>query len=132
MDLKQCIPADKFDTAAVAKAAAAGFPAINAILPDLLEWMMDPNWPVADDLYPLLAQAGPEIVPHIRHAFEDEDAGWHWALLSFLVPHLSDPVWQLLKPDVVKLSTSPTKRQREEEADLAAREVLADRSADDG
>ena len=132
MILENCIPADKHDTDAVDRAAAAGFPAVNAILPDLLEWVMDPNWPVAMDLYPLLAQAGPEIVPAIRHAFEDKDAGWHWALLCFLVPHLREPAWKMLRPDVVKIATSPTQGQREEEADQAAREVLADRGGDEG
>lgn len=45
MDLSASIPTDKHDLAAVANAARLGYPAINAILPELLEWLQDINWP---------------------------------------------------------------------------------------
>ncbi len=76
MDLTDCIPEDKFDTDAVARAAGLGFPAINPILPDLLVWVQDATWPVAQDLFPLLVKAGPEIAPHINSIFEGDDEGW--------------------------------------------------------
>jgi Domain of unknown function (DUF5071) len=53
MDLRDCVPKDKFDLAATVKAREAGFPAINAILPDLLEGLRDMNWPVADGVLDL-------------------------------------------------------------------------------
>ena len=35
MNIRDCIPKDKVNTRAVARAAALGFPALNPILPDL-------------------------------------------------------------------------------------------------
>ncbi|MDH3234095.1 MAG: DUF5071 domain-containing protein [Alphaproteobacteria bacterium] len=60
-----CVPKDKFDEAAVERAERLGYPGLNPILPALLEWVQDPTWPVAIELMPLLAKAGPEIAPHL-------------------------------------------------------------------
>ena len=125
MDLKNCIPKDKFDRAAVEAAAAIGFPAINPILPELLEWVQDANWPVAQDLFPLLAKAGPEIAPHINAVFESDDAGWKYDLLLKLVPDLKPEVAALLKKQMFRMANSPTTRERHEEVDDGARDVIA-------
>jgi len=69
MNIRDYIPKDKVDTRAVARAAALGFPALNPILPDLLAWMQDLNWPVSRDLAPLLATAGVEIAPSLKSVF---------------------------------------------------------------
>ncbi len=128
MDLDTCIPADKFDEAAVNRAAALGFPAINPILPDLLEWLQDINWPVAHRVAELLAKADVQIAPHINAVFRSDDGIWKYWILSNLAEHLKGDVWALIEPEVVRLSSSPTPDDTAEEADIAAIELLQKRA----
>lgn len=129
MSLSDCIPKDKFDTEAVARAAALGFPAINPILPDLLVWMQDLNWPVALDLAPLLATAGREIAPLIKTVFAGDDFIWSYALIAGLLPDVNDEVWALLRDDLRVLAMQPTPEQKREELNDIAAEILAARGA---
>ena len=128
MNLDTCVPTDKFDEAAVARAACLGYPAINPILPDLLEWLQDINWPVAPGVAKLLSKAGAEIAPHINAVFKSDDGIWKYWVLTTLAEHLEGEVWALIEPEVVRLSRSPTPDDTAEEVDVVARECLDKRS----
>ena len=127
MTLSACIPKDKFDTQAVVQATALGFPALNPILPDLLEWMQDLNWPVARDLAPVLARAGIEIVAPIKSIFAGDDLGWTYFLIMGLLPYVSTEVWALLEGDLRRFAEHPTPEQKLEEVDEIATETLTAR-----
>ena len=58
MNARECIPKDKHDLLALERARELGFPLLNEIIPDLLEWLQDGNWPVARPTATLLAEAG--------------------------------------------------------------------------
>jgi Domain of unknown function (DUF5071) len=124
MDLKECVPRDKFDSKAVERAIEIGFPGINPILAELLEWVQDANWPVARKLFDLLAQAGPEITPHINRVFRGEDECWKYFILVCLVRDLKPEVAELLKPEIVRMANTPTASEKRGEVDDAARDAL--------
>ena len=123
-DLANCIPSDKHDHAAVARAAALGFPGLNPILGDLLEWIQDANWPIAPDIAALLTGAGPEIVPHISAILRGTDGMWKYWTIELVVAQSSDEIFQAMRPDLGRLSDHPTPDDRDCEADLAARAAL--------
>lgn len=125
MDLRSCVPQDKFDLAAIARARAAGFPAINPILPELLEWLQDINWPVADQTVELLSDSGPEIVPHIRRVLVSDDSIWKYWVLSRLCGRLSPVDLVQLIPDIARLADQPSDEDVAEEVDVEARALLA-------
>ncbi len=127
MALAECIPKDKFDHAAIEKAANIGYPGINPILPDLLVWLQDLNWPVAPDVVRLLAEAGTGIAPHINAILNSNDGGWKYWVLKELGSSLQGDVWALIETDVVRLAEAPNERDISEEVHLAAAEVLAAR-----
>ena len=124
-DLAACIPRDKHDHAAVARAAAAGFPALNPILGDLLEWIQDANWPVAPQIAALLTNADAKIVAPVRAILTGTDGMWKYWTIELLIARASPDVFQDLCPDLERLATAPTRDDRECEADQAARSVLA-------
>ncbi len=124
MDLANCIPKGKFDTEAVERAAEFGFPAINPILPELLEWVKDANWPAAQDLFPVLADSGPEITPHITAILESNDQCWKYIVLLCLVTKLKLEVSELYQENVVRMAYDPTEDEQNEEIDEQAREVM--------
>jgi hypothetical protein len=131
-DLAACLPKDRHDQAAVQRAADLGFPALNPILPQLLAWGQDINWPVTRPIFALLAQAGPEIVPHLQAIFRSDDAIWSYWIVADLTPRLASPIWDLIAADIHRMATNPTAAERKEEVDLVAAEALQKATARNG
>ncbi|MFC6759804.1 DUF5071 domain-containing protein [Sulfitobacter porphyrae] len=125
MDLRSCVPQDKFDLAAIPRARAAGFPAINPILPELLEWLQDINYPVAGQMVELLSGSGSEIVPHIRRVLVSDDSIWKYWVLSRLCSRLAPAVLVQLIPDITRLADQPSEDDMADEVDVEARSLLA-------
>ncbi len=124
LELDACIPKDKFDKEAIKRARQLGFPTINPILPQLLEWLQDANWPVAEDTADLLSGASSEIVPHIKAIFQSDDDTWKYWILNFLCSRLPQTIQVALRPDIERLAQYPMVREKSEEVDEAAKTFL--------
>ncbi len=127
MSLRACIPKDKHDVLALERARELGFPALNPVLPDLLEWVQDLNWPVAQPTASLLAGAGHEIVPHLQQILAGNDADWKYWILNAVIAHLKQDVLLALQGDITRLATEPGPEDLAEEVNIAAKEILAAR-----
>lgn len=122
-DPEALLPRDKFDTANAEQLAALGFPAIEPVLPQLLEWMQDCSWPVAQVLQHLLASIGAPLAPHIRKVLNQEDEIWKYWVLHCIVRESSE-LARAVMPDLQRLATFPTAREQMEELDLVAKGIL--------
>jgi len=128
MDVRDCVPAHKFDTEAIVRAEAVGFPALNDVIPELLKWLQDYNWPVAKPTACLLAGAGPEIVEPIRTALESNDDMWKYWIITQLYPRLDSSVRAEIRPILVEISHRPALGEDGADVAEAAREAFyADR-----
>ncbi|HLA95961.1 MAG TPA: DUF5071 domain-containing protein, partial [Pyrinomonadaceae bacterium] len=104
-------------------AIAAGYPAVEPVLPQLLEWLQDMNWPVAQTLATFLAGIGPPLIPHVKKIFETDDEIWkYWVIREILTE--SQPLTEALQTELKRIASYPTKSELEEELDVEAREVL--------
>ena len=128
MHIRDCVPKDKFDVDALRKAEALGFPEINSIIPQLLEWIKDDNWPVAAPCATLLAKAGPEIAPHILKITTSDDPIWKYWTIERVIAFLRPDVMLALQNELVRLSTEAEQCDKLEGVDISARNVLASRS----
>ena len=131
--LEDCIPKNKHDKESVSRTRLVGFPGIDPILPQLLMWLQDLNWPVAYEVLELLSDADAEIVPHIKTILASQDGAWKYSLLSFgLLSRLEPTIRGALRDDLERLIASPTEDDIREEVNLAAMEIFADwnKSAD--
>lgn len=127
MDLNGCIPKDKFDTAAIERARQIGFPALNPVVPDLLAWIQDANWPVAPRVGSLLSDAGPEILPFIRAVLNGDDAVWkRWTIELVLKDACAEVIVGLCE-EIERLASHPTQAEHLEEVDVVARSILGAR-----
>jgi len=124
LSLNACIPKTKHDIYSVLRAQTLGFPAIRPILPELVQWTQDANWPVFPNVAKLLATAGPEIVPLIADVFESNDGTWKYFILERLYPLLAEDNVTALEPAIRRLAVSPTEQDRVEEVDSAAKAAL--------
>lgn len=122
-DLRHLIPVDKHDLGKVDEIAKLGYPAISPILPDLLYWMSDRNWPIARELEPVIARIGADLVPYIRAFLQGEDGWGKYNLLITLVDG-SPELAAALKPDLERLAANPTPDDKSEEVDQIAQEIL--------
>jgi len=106
-DLLHDLPTDKYDTRGAEALVKRGFPAATPVLPQLLEWIRDGNWPVARVLAPFIATAGTSLVPHAQRILRGDDNTWKYFLLQDVVAK-STSLAALLRPDLERLSRQAT------------------------
>jgi len=117
------IPWDKHDTQAVEAVIRAGYPAVAPVLPELVEWLQDANWPVAHPLAPFLASIGIALLPHVEAVLRGDDLIWTYWLLTLVVVE-SEALAHALAPMLTRLASAPTAGEREEELDQAAQAII--------
>ena len=111
------------DTKRAGVLAALGYPAVEPILPELMEWLQDINWPVAHVLAPFLATIGLPLVPYIRQVFATNDEIWKIWVIQALVK-TSPAVFTAVANDIQQMAYTPPKTEEEEELQETAQEVL--------
>jgi hypothetical protein len=121
-DIRALIPQNKFDTERAEQAVAAGYPAVEPILPELLEWIQDCNWPVARVLAPFLGSIGTPLIPHIRNILATDDTMWKYWTLTYLVRNSPDVV-AALREDLERYANSPTPDETAAGLDEVARGI---------
>lgn len=96
-------------------------------VPELLEWLQDANWPVAEPVAFLLKEPGPEIIPHIQKILTGDDGSWKFWVIELLVRNLRFSILAELRDDLQRLANRPSKDDELEEVDRLARQVLAEK-----
>ena len=122
-DIQALIPRHKSDLERARAAIQAGYPAVTPILPQLLEWLQDYNWPVAHVLAPFLASIGNPLIPHIESIFHSNDEIWKYWIISAIMGN-SRELAISFRDELERLALSPTKNEAAEELDDVARAVL--------
>ncbi|WP_367646762.1 DUF5071 domain-containing protein [Ruegeria arenilitoris] len=127
MNVLSCIPKDKHDLLATDRAREMGFPSLNEAIPELLFWVQDANWPVAEPIASVLQQAGPEIVPHITSVLVGSDAVWKYWTIVLVIARSTPEVVTELRDELLRLANNPNINDRVESVDTVAREVLSEK-----
>jgi hypothetical protein len=118
------LPQDKYDTEAATALAVASWESIAPLMPQILEWMQDLNWPVAHVFQPFLVSVGLPLVPFVREVFATDDEQWKYNILVSVVacaPELATA----LHDDLKRMANNPTEGERLEGVSEEAREILA-------
>ncbi|WP_157738767.1 DUF5071 domain-containing protein [Labrenzia sp. VG12] len=119
-----CVPRDKHDLPAVRRARALGFPGLNAVLPELLQWICDANWPVAPEVADLLSQSGQEIIPHLQRVLHSKDSDWKFWTIDLVIRNLDPDIRQQLRADLELLANRASREDKLNEVDVVSNEVL--------
>lgn len=118
------IPRHKFDELAVLRLQLSTRKEIIPILPELLVWIQDMNWPIAPKIVELLRAYPIETAPHIKEILKGTDSIWkYWCLLELVQP-MSKEHQLLFKDDLLRLIHHPSEDDRLEEVDQIAAEIL--------
>lgn len=118
------VPKHKTDIETVRLAVSAGYPAVEPVLYDLLEWLQDCNWPVAHELFDFLASIGAPLAPHIRRVFSTDDYVWQYWIIGLF--RQSPELYSIFRTDIHRIASSPTTAEKEEELDERCADLIAD------
>ncbi|MCG9655764.1 DUF5071 domain-containing protein [Vibrio vulnificus] len=95
---------------------------------ELLEWLQDLNWPVADSVSQRLLQLDLELVEPLLLILSSDDDVWKYWLVSFFLHYVDISVYDRLIFKLNKMKISPTKQEIEEEVYDAVCELIKSRS----
>jgi len=124
LELQKMLPRDKHDVQSAEALILMGYPAVEPIIPQLLQWSQDGNWPVARVIAPFLADIGPPLAPHVRMILNGADNTWKYFLLQTVIAE-SIEMKRLLHPELERLARRPTASEAAEELDSIASALLA-------
>lgn len=124
MNIRELIPKDKCDLETARKARETGYPRIEPILPELLEWMQDYNWPVAREIEQLLLEVGDPVIPYLAPILEGDDNIWKYWILTVILEQMPPASFGPIMDQITRIAEHPTSGEREEEVDLAAKDLL--------
>ena len=82
------LPKDKFDLNAVEQLRTMNAQQVIPLLPKMLEWIQDMNWPVAKPMVEVLLNYPTEITPFVEEVLRGDDEMWIYWCLTKLVPNL--------------------------------------------
>ena len=126
-NIKDLIPKDKFDDSSFEQLMALNDAEIDPIIPELLKWIQDMNWPVAPSVIKVLASHRAATEKHLLVLLkpEQKDDEWKRNIIKYLlVEWTSYPVDDHLTSEIKRIAENPTDGEREELADEAAQEFL--------
>jgi len=121
MDVRKLIPKNKHDQSRINELKKLTYEQIEPIIPDLLIWLQDMNWPigrpVADILKPFVNRMTPEIIKILR----TNDSLWEfWVMVNLL----RDTTDTLVLAEIERIAKFPSKTEIEDEVNIEAIAIL--------
>jgi hypothetical protein len=126
-DLENLLPRSKSDIARATAIVALGYPSVRPLLPDLIKWLQDYNWPVAEILAPFLASIGQPLVPEVQYILASNDTMWQYWVISCIVAN-SAPIFVAVKSELQRIASAETGDEDQEQLRLIAQTVLEQNS----
>jgi Domain of unknown function (DUF5071) len=124
VDQAGVVPTKPSDIAAAERAVALGWPGVQPVISELLEWIQDYNWPVAHILAPFLASVGRPLAPHLRSIFEGDDELWKYWAIDAVLANAPGELVEEFTPLLVRIVDDPTPGERVNEVDQVAAAAL--------
>ena len=103
MNVKDLVPKDKHDISNIDKLYSLSDEEMKPIVYDLLEWIQDYNWPVAQELIPLLKEREDIIFPYMSDILRGDDFMWKYWIMDLIIPGFSFEHKNALKDDILLL-----------------------------
>lgn len=124
--VKDLVPKNKFDFSGIEELRKLSGEEIASVIPDLLAWMKDMNWPVAKEMPDLLAPHQEALIPHIIEILQPEqsECDWKTYIIWVLLPLLDEKYLSMLKPSLERIVKEPTSGELDERTNVAAEDIL--------
>ena len=124
VDPRELLPRDKLDLDNARAVVALGYPAVATVLPDLLEWLQDCNWPVSRPIGDFLATLPEEMAPLIWNVLRGDDHIWKYWCIVRLISVMPVGVAEQFRTELTRLAENPNGAERTEELNEVAQDAL--------
>jgi hypothetical protein len=121
MNIHLLIPKHKGDTETAEQLKHYSYETLKPIIPNLLEWLQDCNWPVAYPVSQFLTSICDDISVEIMEAFQQRDTIWNYWLLLHFGTITQD---KLFREEIIRIAQNPTKQEINEELYTVAQEII--------
>ena len=121
MNIKELIPKDKFDIDTAQRLQNFSFEEIKPIIPDLLKWLQDMNWPVSGKVADFLIPFSDDIADEILQILKTDDEVWkYWLILNFGRTIKNE----LVVNEIKRIAKNPTEAEVEDGVCEVAKEIF--------
>ena len=118
------LPKHKGDLEAIALLKNYSYQDIKPIVPELLTWLQDLNWPVAGPLALYLQSIAEYIADDIIVILKGNDEVWKYWLLLVFGANATTPIAPKLLAEFKRIATQPTPEEVTEEIQDLALEII--------
>ena len=123
MEIQNLIPQNKFDIGRANQLKNYSYEQINPIVPELLVWLQDCNWPVSRPVADYLVTISGSITSEIITILKGDDGIWkYWCLLIF-AKHTKNINARLLD-EIKRIAVNPSPDEIAEGVHEIAMEIL--------
>lgn len=125
-NIKDLIPKNKGDLSTAEKLTNYSYDDVKEIIPNLLEWLQDFNWPVAKPVSEYLESINDKITTDLLSILRsNEDEVWKYWIITIFGPITQSPI---IKNEIIRIATSPTKNEMIQEVDEVAKGIVNNRN----
>jgi hypothetical protein len=124
MNIQDLIPKHKGDNETADKLKNYSYDQIKPIIPDLLTWMQDMNWPVAGPVSDYLETLTDNISSDLLNILKGDDEVWKYWIIARFGRLTKD---QDVLNEIKRIAFNPTKSEIVDFVDERAREILVER-----
>lgn len=122
--MKNLVPKDKFDIHFIENLKGKKINEIQNIVPQLLEWLQDGNWPVSRYVTDYLLPHVNEIQKDIISILKGEDEIWKYWVLLCLVYNSPNQLSDEILSEVKYIRDNATNLEKEADVEQLAIEIL--------
>lgn len=125
MNIRNLIPKDKGDTETAEKLKNYSYEELKSIVPDLLVWLQDGNWPISKTVSEYLQSICENISNEIFEVFKTTDMEWKYYMILRFGPLTND---ELIRNEIIRIAKKPTDLEIESELNEIAIEIMNSRN----
>ncbi len=126
MYARTLLPGDKSDLSGIEALKQLPEEDFIPVIPELLTWLQDVNWPVAEPVTEVLAHFGDIVEPYIIPVLspENDDGIWKYNIIAELLPKMPGSPSKQLFDVVMRIAENPTVEEKNESVHEAAQTFI--------
>lgn len=125
-NIRDLIPKNKGDLSTAEILTNYSYEELKEIIPNLLEWLQDMNWPVAKPVSEYLESINDKITTELLSILKsNDDEVWKYWIITIFGPITQSPI---IKNEIIRIATSPTENEIIEELHQVAKGIVNSRN----